>query len=136
MRHKTRNVTGNVLEVDGDTVYLEATNGVEMQFAARELELDAPSPAATQAAAVAASADASDAELLARIPESVVGQAAVRFARDPGSRRHGWVDASAREKLDWVAKTTGLTRAQLATLVRTGKAKQIEVHAAMTGRAR
>jgi hypothetical protein len=153
VRHKSRALKGKVLEVDGDTVYLEAENGVEMQFTLGDLEADAPpappevrraapasraAPAAPVAPAAPPppSADAKDAELLARIPESVVGQAAVRFARDPGSRRNGWADADAREKLDWVSKTTGLTREQLATLVRTGKAKQIEVHAAMTGRPR
>lgn len=151
MRHKTRGVKGRVLEVDGGTVYLEADNGVEMQFAAGDLEADvttaaapaprssargssAPAAPASSAPASPPSSDAKDAELLARIPESVVGLAAVRYARDPASRRNGWADAGAREKLDWVAKATGLTREQLAQLVRTGKARQIEAHAAVSNR--
>jgi hypothetical protein len=157
VRHKSRALKGKVLEVDGDTVYLEADNGVEMQFALGDLEDDTapPAPAApaarrqTAAARLspatpppaaapppAATSDARDAELLARIPEGVVGLAAVRFARDPASPRHGWADASAHEKLEWIGRATGLTREQLATLVRTGKARQIEVHAAMNGRQR
>jgi hypothetical protein len=155
VRHKSRALKGKVLEVDGDTVYLEAENGVEMQFTLGDL-VDDTAPAAPSARRQTAAArlspgtppppaaapppaptsDARDAELLARIPEGVVGLAAVRFARDPASPRHGWADASAHEKLEWIGRATGLTREQLATLVRTGKARQIEVHAAMNGRQR
>ncbi len=134
MRHKTRGVKGRVLEVDGGVVYLEADNGVEMQFALGDLEADTPAAATTQAHPSSPSAEDKDAELLARIPATVVGQAAVRYARHPTSRRNGWADAAAREKLDWVVRTTGLTRDQLAALVRAGKARQIEVHAAVSNR--
>jgi hypothetical protein len=131
VRHKTRAVKGRVLEVDRGVVYLEADNGVEMQFAVGDLEADVPPAVPIHAAP---SSEAKDAELLARIPESVVGLAAVRYARDPSSRRNGWADAGAREKLDWVAKASGLTREQLAQLVRAGKARQIEAHAAVSNR--
>src|SRR5213079_2940777 len=42
VRHKTRALKGSVLEVDGGTVYLEAENGVEMQFALGDIEDDGP----------------------------------------------------------------------------------------------
>ena len=146
MRHKSRALKGSVLEVDGATVYLEAENGVEMQFALGDLEDDGPGragpaqpprrfasagPAGPAAAAAQQVPDPKDTELLSRIPESVLGLAAVRFARDPKTQRNGWSDAGAREKLEWVARVTGLSRDQLATLVRAGKARQIEAHASV-----
>jgi hypothetical protein len=131
VRHKTRGVKGRVLEVDGRTVYLEASNGVEMQFAADELEVDAPEPVSAPRAAP----DPKHHKLLAQMPESVVGLAAVRFARDPTTRRNGWADVTPLEKLQWVSRVTGLSLEQLAELARTGKARQIEAHAAVaTGR--
>jgi hypothetical protein len=133
VRHKTRGITGTVLENDGGTVYIEAANGVEMQFAETDLEPDVPTPAARAATAAAvAAADPKHAELLARIPERVVGLAAVRYARDPmTTRRGGWDDLPAHDKLQWVGRASGLSLEQLATLVRAGKARQIEAHAAV-----
>jgi len=133
VRHKTRGLTGNVLEVDGATVYLEASNGVEMQFAVGDLEIDAPRPAAAADAKLNAVHDA----LLARLPESVIGMAAVRFARDPATARSGWANATSSEKLKWISRATGLSIEQIAALVNAGKARQIEAHAAvLTGKAR
>lgn len=132
VRHKTRALTGSVLEVDGKTVYLEASNGVEMQFTVDDLEVDTPPPAK----AAAAAQDPRHQELLARVPESVVGQAAVRFARDPATVHRGWANVTPLEKLKWVSRATGLSIEQLAELVRTGKARQIEAHASvLTGKA-
>jgi hypothetical protein len=131
VRHKTRAITGTVLEIDGGTVYLEASNGVEMQFGLGDLEPDTPAPAVAARAAADAARDTRHQELLDKIPESVVGQAAVRYARDPAARQRAWATLTAREKLDRIVKTTGLTLAQLAELVRTGKARQIEAHAAV-----
>jgi hypothetical protein len=133
VRHKTRGLKGSVLEIDGETVYLEASNGVEMQFAAADLENDAPAPAAAAAAGPNPKHDA----LFARVPASVIGLAAVRFARDPMTARRGWDNATASEKLEWVSRATGLSIAQLAALINEGKARQIEAHAAvLTGKAR
>lgn len=131
VRHKTRAITGKVLEVDGDTVYLEADNGVEMQFALADLEADTPAPAAAARAAAAAAEDTRHQALLDKIPETVVAQAAVRYAREPAARQRGWASLAAREKLDRIGRATGLTLAQLAELVRAGKAHQIAVHAAV-----
>jgi hypothetical protein len=132
VRHKTRGLKGSVLEVDGGTVYLEASNGVEMQFSAGDLEDDVPAPKAA-----VATPDPKHGALLARVPESVVGLAAVRFARDPATARRGWDTATPSEKLQWVSRATGLSIEQLAALVNAGKARQIEAHAAvLTGKAR
>jgi hypothetical protein len=131
VRHKTRAITGKVLEIDGKTVYLEADNGVEMQFGLDDLESDTPAPAQVKAAAVAAAQDARHQDLLAKVPESVAGLAAVRYARDPASRQRGWGTLTPTEKLDWVGRATGLSLAQLTTLIRDGKARQIEAHAAV-----
>jgi hypothetical protein len=131
VRHKTRPIAGKVLEIDGKTVYLEASNGVEMQFGLDDLESDTPAPAQVKAAAVAAVQDAKHQVLFEKIPASVAGLAAVRYARDPAARQRGWGSLSPTEKLDWVGRATGLSLAQLATLVRDGKARQIEAHAAV-----
>ena len=127
VRHKTRALKGSVLEVDGQTVYLEASNGVEMQFAASELEIDAPAPARVPAAAP----DPEHQKLLTLMPASVVGLAAVHFARDPATQRSGWANITPLEKLQWVSRVTGLSIKQLAELVRAGKARQIEAHTAV-----
>jgi hypothetical protein len=126
VRHKTRDVKGSVLEVDGQTVYLEASNGVEMQFAAGELEVDMPVPDKQ-----APAPDPKHQQLLTLVPASVVGLAAVAFARDPATRRNGWADLTALEKLQWIVRVTGLSIEQLAGLARAGKARQIEAHAAV-----
>jgi len=134
VRHKTRGLKGSVLEIDGETVYLEASNGVEMQFAAGDLENDTPAP---KAAVGAAGPDPKHDALFARVPASVIGLAAVRFARDPMTARRGWDNATASEKLEWVSRATGLSITQLAALINEGKARQIEAHAAvLTGKAR
>jgi hypothetical protein len=127
VRHKTRDVKGSVLEVDGQTIYLEASNGVEIHFAAGELEPDAPA-AERQGTAPP---DPKHQQLLALMPASVVGLAAVRFARDPATRRNGWADLPALDKLQWVVRVTGLSIEQLGGLARAGKARQIEAHAAV-----
>jgi hypothetical protein len=129
VRHKTRGVQGSVLEVDGQTVYLEASNGVEMQFSITDLEDDAPKPA--KPADPGAANPAKYQALLERMPESVVGLTAVKFARDPKTARSGWAALSAYDKLGWIARTTGLSIDQLAELARTGKGRQIEAHAAV-----
>jgi len=132
VRHKTRGLKGSVLEIDGETVYLEASNGVEMQFDAGDLEDDAPVPVAATA-----TLNAKHDALFARLPESVVGMAAVRFARDPATARSGWANLTAAEKLKWISRATGLSIDQIAALVNAGKARQIEAHAAvLTGKAR
>jgi hypothetical protein len=142
-----------VLEVDGDTVYFEATNGVEMQFGLADLELDAPTPGgpAARANGMAAAARAAAAgtarpstpppepdpkhqALLTRMPESVVGLAAVRYARDPKTQRAGWTALGPTEKLQWIGRVTGLSLDQLAALANAGKARQIEAHAAVASR--
>jgi len=138
-----------VLEVDGQTVYLEASNGVEMQFSASELEVDAPAPAGApapvgarsgtpvragapvRAATPPAAADPKHQQLLALMPESVLGLAAVRFARDPSTQRNGWANTAPFEKLQWVSRVTGLSIEELGTLARAGKARQIEAHTAV-----
>jgi hypothetical protein len=138
-----------VLEVDGQTVYLEASNGVEMQFSASELEVDAPAPAGAPASVGArvgpaaragapvragtpsAPPDPKHQQLLALMPESVLGLAAVRFARDPSTQRSGWANAAPLEKLQWVSRVTGLSIEALAALARDGKARQIEAHTAV-----
>jgi len=136
VRHKTRGLKGSVLEIDGGTVYLEASNGVEMQFAATDLEDDAPAPVPA-GATPEAKLDAKHDALLARLPESVIGMAAVRFARDPATARSGWANLTSSEKLKWISRSTGLSIEQIATLVNAGKARQIEAHAAvLTGKAR
>jgi hypothetical protein len=149
VRHKSRALNGSVLEVDGDTVYLEASNGVEMQFSIGDIELDAPmrtsagvgttpirgmSTATARAAAPAAEPDPKHQALLTRMPESVVGLAAVRYARDPKTQRAGWTALDPLEKLQWVGRVTGLTIDQLAELARAGKARQIEAHAAVASK--
>jgi hypothetical protein len=140
-----------VLEVDGDTVYLEAANGVEMQFPLGDLEVDAPTAAGKRPAAapmrpgalrpgVAAPAapppepDPKHQALLTRLPESVVGLAAVRYARDPKTQRAGWLNLDPTEKLQWVGRVTGLTIEKLDELSRAGKARQIEAHAAVASK--
>ena len=140
-----------MLEVDGDTVYLEADNGVEMQFPLGDLELDSGAPSAPRpsgdaargapAAARVAAAPAAPAEpdpkhqaLLTRMPESVVGLAAVRYARDPKTQRAGWATLGPTEKLQWIGRVTGLSLSQLDELARTGKTRQIEAHAAVASK--
>ena len=132
VRHKTRGLKGSVLEIDGETVYLEASNGVEMQFDVGDLENDVPAPVTATA-----TLDAKHDALFARLPASVVGMAAVRFARDPATARSGWANLTASEKLKWISRATGLSIDQIAALVNAGKARQIEAHAAvLTGKAR
>jgi hypothetical protein len=72
--------------------------------------------------------------LLTRLPESVVGQAAVRYARDPKSQRAGWLNLDPTEKLQWVGRVTGLSLGQLDELSRAGKSRQIEAHAAVASK--
>ncbi len=152
VRHKSRDVVGSVLEVDGDTVYLEAANGVEMQFSLGDLEVDSPTaagkrpataspmrPGALRPGVAAAPApppepDPKHQALLTRLPESVVGLAAVRYARDPKTQRAGWLNLDPTEKLQWIGRVTGLTIEQLDTLSRAGKSRQIEAHAAVASK--
>lgn len=143
-----------MLEVDGDTVYFEADNGVEMQFPLGDLEADtgdaaagpaarprgiaprgSPAAAATiRAVAPAAEPDPQHQALLTRMPESVVGLAAVRYARDPKTQRAGWGGLGPTEKLQWIGRVTGLSIDQLDALARAGKARQIEAHAAVASK--
>ncbi|MBV8166735.1 MAG: hypothetical protein JO021_08075 [Alphaproteobacteria bacterium] len=141
-----------MLEVDGDTVYLEAANGVEMQFSLRDLEVDAPPaagerprgvapmragalrPGVPTAPAAPPEPDPKHQALLTRLPESVVGLAAVRYARDPKTQRAGWLNLDPTEKLQWVGRVTGLTIEKLDELSRTGKSRQIEAHAAVASK--
>ncbi len=133
-------------------VYLEAANGVEMQFQLRDLEVDAPPPAGERPRAVAPmragalrpgvppapvappEPDPKHQALLTRLPESVVGQAAVRYARDPKTQRAGWLNLDPTEKLQWVGRVTGLTIEKLEELSRAGKSRQIEAHAAVASK--
>lgn len=128
VRHKTRNFRGSVLEVDGDVVYLETSDGVEMQFPVRDM---VPDTAPAQIAEAALD-QTKYREILNLMPEGVVGLAAVAFARAPSSPRNGWAGLLEREKLAWVVKVTGLPAETLRDLAKSGKAREISAHASVT----
>ncbi len=128
VRHKRRDVTGTVVEIDRGTVYLETASGVEMQFSLDELQAD--NGTAVPAAAAAAE-DPRFAALFARLPPSVTALAAVTYARAPGTARNGWPALPDRLKLDWVSRVTALDFDRLKRLMDEGKGRQIEAHASV-----
>jgi hypothetical protein len=112
--HRTRKLSGKVLECDGDTVYLVQENGVELDFPIRELTATPP-PQKTPAEAAVASLSRvltigdiapEHQKVLAIIPPRTLQSVALLFERQPGSGRFSALDVA--QKLNFIAEVTAV----------------------------
>lgn len=115
VRNISRNVVGKVIEVDGDTVYIEQDNGAEVDFPASALVLESAfqkthdRTARTDAGAQAN--DAAYAAVLAALYPKIVEMGQSHHAaqpRVPGVAPRGWEELSALQKLTAVSAATSV----------------------------
>ena len=113
VRNVALNVVGEIVEIDGDTVYLEQSNGAEVDFAASALVLENAFQA--QHDISVRDDDAShrndkiyDAVLDALYPAIIeMGQLAhSRIKRVPGVAEKSWESLSALQKLNAISEAT------------------------------
>jgi hypothetical protein len=112
--HRTRNLTGKVLECEGDTVYLVQDNGVELDFPASVLTATPPSGKTALAAAaivptrVLTSADIAPEhqKVLAVIPQRTLQAVAALYERKPKAGRFSALDVA--QKLNFIADVTAV----------------------------
>jgi hypothetical protein len=112
--HRTRKLSGKVLECDGDTVYLTQANGVELDFPSGELTASPPvekTPAAALAATLSRVLTAADItpdhqKVLAIIPPRTIQTVASLFERRPGAGRFSALDVA--QKLNFIAEVTAV----------------------------
>lgn len=113
VRNVAANVVGEVVEIDGDTVYLEQANGCEMDFVASALVLEE----AFQAKHDTSVRDDAGSHVNDPVYDAVMnnlypavtelGQLAhSRIAAVPGVARKDWTDLSALQKLNAISGTT------------------------------
>ncbi len=115
VRNAARNVLGKVIEVDGDTVYIEQDNGSEVSFPAAQLVLEAAfQKSHDRTARVDAGAQANDpayAAVLANLFPAVLQLGQRHHAaqpRVPGVAPKGWEELSALQKLNAVSAATNV----------------------------
>lgn len=119
VRNAARNVVGKVIEVDGDTVYIEQDNGAEVDFPAAALVAESAFQARHDKTALAAAGadgaskanDAAYAAVLANVYPAVIDMARQYHAaqpRVPGVAPKGWEELSALQKLTAVSAATGV----------------------------
>lgn len=110
VRNIAADIVGTVVEIDGDTVYLEQDNGVEVDFpAARLVREDAYQ--AKHAAAAPVAADPAHEALVAALYPAVleIGRQYHDAVRPPpGVARRGWDDLGPLQKLNAVSEATGI----------------------------
>ena len=120
--HRTGPTTGIVLECDGDRVYIEQDNGVELDFPATDLTTQPPAAAKPQAGQGAAAKSAhppvpgriltprditpDHARVLAAIPVRTLQAVAAIYERSPNAGRFSALDTAA--KLNTIASITAV----------------------------
>lgn len=115
VRHVGRNIVGVVVETDGDTVYLEQSNGAEVDFAASALVLESEFQARHS---TAVRDDAGSREFDARYDAiidnlypailSLGRQHHARAERVPGVTATSWDMLSSLQKLNAISAATDL----------------------------
>jgi hypothetical protein len=115
VRNTARNVVGEVIEIDGDTVYIEQENGAEVDFPAAQLVLESDfqkrhdRSAAPDAAAQAN--DAAYAAVIANLYPKIIELGQRHHAAQPrlaGVAPKGWDELSALQKLTAVSAATNV----------------------------
>ena len=110
--HTTSKRSGTVLECDGDTVYVVQHNGVELEFAARELSVTPPGTRKPDVyAAPSRTLTMSDIapehqEVLSIIPAMTLQAVAALFERRPGAGKFSALNVA--QKLNFIAETTAV----------------------------
>jgi hypothetical protein len=112
--HRSGKHSGNVLECDGDTVYLVQANGVELDFRSAELTATPPhvtSPGTAAAASLSRVLTIADItpehrRVLAIIPQRTIQSVALLFERRPNSGRFSAADVA--QKLNFIAEVTAV----------------------------
>ena len=114
--HRTRALSGKVLECDGDTVYLTQANGVEIEFRSGDLTATPPrgksAPPVNAAAAVPSRVltvndiTPDHRKVLAIIPPRTLQSVTVLFERRPKAGRFSALDVA--QKLNFIAEVTAV----------------------------
>jgi hypothetical protein len=110
--HKTRKLSGTVVDCDGDTVYLTQENGVEIDFPSRDLTATAPvernrlAPPSDNLSRVLTMADITPEHqrVLAIIPQRSLQAVAAMFEKRPKAGRFSALDVA--QKLNFIAEVT------------------------------
>ena len=115
VRNEARNVVGEVIEVDGDTVYIEQANGAEVDFPAAQLVLESDfQKRHNRTAEATAGAKANDPvyeAVVANLFPAVVQLGQRHHAAQPrvaGVAPKGWDELSALQKLTAVSAATNV----------------------------
>ncbi len=115
VRNVSRNVVGTVLEIDGDTVYIEQENGAEVDFEASALVLEdqfqARHDTSVQDDASARANDPVYDAVLANLYPAVIeiGQRAhANVPPVPGVTPKRWDDLSSLQKLNAISEATNV----------------------------
>lgn len=112
--HKSGKHQGTVIECDGDTVYLTASNGVEMDFRQHELTATPPAgkaPAPTAGPVPSRTLTAADItpdhlKVLAIIPQRTLQSVVSLYERQPKAGRFSALDPAG--KINFIASVTGV----------------------------
>jgi len=113
VRNTARNVVGEVIEIDGDTVYIEQDNGCEVDFPSTALVLEKDFQArhdiSLRPDAAAQQNDATYAAVLANVYPAVLQmgqQTHAEAERIPGVTPKTWDELSPLQKLNAVSAAT------------------------------
>jgi hypothetical protein len=112
--HRSRKLSGKVLECDGDTVYLVQANGVELDFPNAELTAMPPAektPTETLTARLSRVLTVVDItpehhKVLGIIPPRTLQSVTLLYERQPGSGRFSALDVA--QKLNFIAEVTAV----------------------------
>ena len=115
VRHVSRNIVGVVVETDGDTIYLEQSNGAEVDFAASALVLESAFQAQHSTAvrddAGSREYDAIYDAVLNNLYPAIVTlgqQAHAQRERVPGVAAKSWDALSSLQKLNAISAATDI----------------------------
>jgi hypothetical protein len=132
VRNVAANVVGTVVEVDGGTVYLEQYNGVEVEFPAAVLVLEAAFQAkhdrSTATSSAAAAADPAYDRVVAQLYPAMLELGQQYYAaikRTPGVVPTPWDKLTALQKLNAVSEATDVPVKSWIEATRSGATPQI-----------
>ncbi len=127
---KTNSHHGVVVDIDGDTVYLEQKNGVEIDFPASQLTAEKPlypwEVEQQKKAAAEAAIDASAAQILEHLA-GPAGVAAIAYNRLPFRAQGGFDSLKPSQKLNFMAVAYQISIEDIVKAHLEGKMYRIEM---------
>jgi hypothetical protein len=111
VRHERQKIVGEVVEIDGDTVYLEQDNGAEVDFPASTLTLESDFQKRHGAPIDDADARRNDPlydAVIANLYPKIVEIGQIAYGKSDRAAVTSWSNASALQKLNAISSATDI----------------------------